>query len=103
MNPTVGFPFWAPPPPPDARGVPSCPIPCLVAPAGLSPHVSPREQGGLGLSTRGCFPRSGTVWWERAAGQVGVWKKTHECEGFSSDMWRLFDPETGQLSRQERA
>lgn len=35
-----------------------------------------------------------------AAGQVGVRRKSHECEGFSSDnqQWRLFDPERGQLS-----
>lgn len=26
---------------------------------------------------------------------MGVWRKTHECEGFSSDIWWLFDPLRG--------
>lgn len=26
---------------------------------------------------------------------MGVWRKTHKCEGFSSDMWWLFDPPRG--------
>lgn len=32
---------------------------------------------------------------------MGAWRKTHECEGFSSDIWCLFDPpppQEGQLS-----
>lgn len=26
---------------------------------------------------------------------MGVWRKTHECEGFSHDIWWLFDPPRG--------
>ena len=65
------------------------------------PHMCHRGTwGGHGTQVvnKGLFSLGGRAWLGRAGGQVGVWRKTHECKGFSSDIWWLFDPREGQLS-----
>lgn len=102
MNPTAGFPFWTPLPP--GQGHPRLLHPLQGGTGQAVPTCVTRggAGGGLGCQQGVFFPWSGTLCQEQAAGQVGVQRKTHECEGFSSDMWRLFDPKRGQLSRQGR-
>lgn len=100
MNLTVGFPFWSTP------QVPWQWCPQLLHPLhdgtgwAVPARVTGGGAGGTWVVNKGLFSPE----WDTVTGAScrtgGCSEEDHECEGFSSDMWWLFDPKRGQLSRQ---
>lgn len=103
MNPTVGFPLLKTPLPAMSGASPAAPSPAWQHRLGCpSMCHGGRSRGDSGCQQGVVFPGVGNCGGSKLQDRWVFQRKTQECEDFSSDMWWLFDPERGQLSRQRR-